>query len=137
MSVIDMVFEGGGAKGMVFVGALDELLRDSNHSTGRLLGTSAGAITAVLLAARYTVDEMQAALAEKNEAGRSVFESFMGIPSAFSSEQGREARRQKRQRNRRVCAATQRQPGQRREMRWKLRSWPRCPGPAPYCAGQP
>ena len=87
MSVIDMVFEGGGAKGMVFVGALDELLRDSNHSTGRLLGTSAGAITAVLLAARYTVDEMQAALAEKNEAGRSVFESFMGIPSAFSSEQ--------------------------------------------------
>lgn len=87
MSVIDMVFEGGGAKGMVFVGALEELLRDGKHSAGRLLGTSAGAITAVLLAARYTVAEMQAALVEKDSKGRPVFESFMGVPAPFSTQQ--------------------------------------------------
>jgi NTE family protein len=49
----DLVFEGGGAKGMVFVGALEEYF-SRGHSAGRLLGTSAGAITAVLLAAGYT-----------------------------------------------------------------------------------
>jgi predicted acylesterase/phospholipase RssA len=84
-----MVFEGGGAKGMVFVGALEELLRDGSHSAGRLLGTSAGAITAVLLAARYSAAEMQAALVEKDAAGRPVFESFMGMPTPFTSEQVR------------------------------------------------
>ncbi len=89
MSVIDMVFEGGGAKGMVFVGALEELFRDGSHSSGRLLGTSAGAITAVLLAAGYSVAEMQAALVEKDTAGHSVFESFMGIPAPFTSDQVR------------------------------------------------
>ena len=41
----DMVFEGGGAKGMVFVGALEVILAQG-HTHGRLLGTSAGAITA-------------------------------------------------------------------------------------------
>ena len=46
----DMVFEGGGAKGMVFVGAMQVFL-SQNHTYGRLLGTSAGAITAALLAA--------------------------------------------------------------------------------------
>jgi NTE family protein len=46
----DMVFEGGGAKGMVFVGAMQEF-ESRGHSHDRLLGTSAGAITAALLAA--------------------------------------------------------------------------------------
>ncbi len=86
MSVIDLVFEGGGAKGMVFVGALEELLRDGKHSTGRLLGTSAGAITAALLAADYSVPEMLAALVEKDDAGRPVFEAFLGAPARFDEE---------------------------------------------------
>lgn len=46
----DLVFEGGGAKGMVFVGACEEFFR-RGHSFDRLLGTSAGASTATLLAA--------------------------------------------------------------------------------------
>lgn len=91
MSVIDMVFEGGGAKGMVFVGALEELFRDGGHSTGRLLGTSAGAITAVLLAAGYSAAEMQAALVEKDANGHSVFASFMGAPAPFTSDQVRDS----------------------------------------------
>jgi predicted acylesterase/phospholipase RssA len=78
----DLVFEGGGAKGMVFVGALDAFFK-RRHGPGRLLGTSAGAITAVLLAAGYTPAKMLKALSE-TENGRSVFAGFMGDPEPFS-----------------------------------------------------
>lgn len=74
----DMVFEGGGAKGTVFVGAM-QVFESLGHTPGRLLGTSAGAITAALLAAGYTAQEMQEGLAEKKD-GRSVFSDFMAIP---------------------------------------------------------
>ena len=57
----DLVFEGGGAKGMVFVGALQEFER-LGHTAGRLLGTSAGAIIASYLAAGFTASEMLRAL---------------------------------------------------------------------------
>ena len=77
----DMVFEGGGAKGMAFVGAL-RALQDNNHTSGRLVGTSAGAITATLIAAGYTADMMEAALGEKDNKGRPVFERFMDRPKA-------------------------------------------------------
>lgn len=78
----DLVFEGGGAKGMVFVGAMQEF-EARGHKTGRLLGTSAGAITATLLAAGYTSSEMLAALDEKLPDGSSVFTSFMAPPGTF------------------------------------------------------
>lgn len=81
----DLVFEGGGAKGMVFVGACDEFF-SRGHSFDRLLGTSAGAITATLLAAGYGPGEMGDALAEK-EGGRSVFASFMGPPAPFTEDE--------------------------------------------------
>ena len=81
----DLVFEGGGAKGMVFVGAMEEFF-NRQHSAGRLLGTSAGAITAVLLAAGYTPAKMLEALNEK-ENGRSVFTGFMGDPEPFTKEE--------------------------------------------------
>jgi len=74
----DMVFEGGGAKGMVFVGAM-QAFESRGHTHGRLLGTSAGAITASLLAAGYTSPEMLDALAERKD-GRSVFAGFMSTP---------------------------------------------------------
>jgi NTE family protein len=80
----DLVFEGGGAKGMVFVGALDEFTQ-RGHTPGRLLGTSAGAITATLLAAGYTVAEMQAALAEQTN-NAPVFATFMGQPAPLPLE---------------------------------------------------
>ena len=81
----DLVFEGGGAKGMVFVGACEEFFR-RGHTFDRLLGTSAGAITAALLAAGYTPDEMLAALTEKED-GRAVFAGFMGQPHPFTDEE--------------------------------------------------
>jgi predicted acylesterase/phospholipase RssA len=82
--IYDLVFEGGGAKGMVFVGACEELAA-RQHSFGRLLGTSAGAITATLLAAGYSPAEMLEALAEKGEDGKSVFSTFMGQPHDFTA----------------------------------------------------
>jgi predicted acylesterase/phospholipase RssA len=85
----DLVFEGGGAKGFVFVGALEEFYRRT-HTAGRLLGTSAGAITAVLLAAGYSPEKMLEALNEK-ENGQSVFNGFMGEPEPFTKKQIRES----------------------------------------------
>ncbi len=86
MSTIDLVFEGGGAKGMVFIGALDVLFREAGHSHGRLLGTSAGAITALALAAGYTVPELEAALTEKDAQGKPIFVGFLGDPPPFDAE---------------------------------------------------
>jgi len=81
----DLVFEGGGAKGMVFVGALQEF-EARGHKPGRLLGTSAGAIVATLLAAGYSSSEMLAALDEKQANGKSVFSSFMASPGPFDQD---------------------------------------------------
>jgi NTE family protein len=82
MMRFDLVFEGGGAKGMVFVGAYEEFVK-RGHTFGRLLGTSAGAITAVLLAAGYSTEELQESLNEQ-ENGKSVFAGFMGPPPPFT-----------------------------------------------------
>ncbi|NOQ15090.1 MAG: patatin, partial [Methyloprofundus sp.] len=46
MQEYDLVFEGGGAKGSVFVGALEVFFKNERRKSRRLLGTSAGAITA-------------------------------------------------------------------------------------------
>ncbi|MEZ4516941.1 MAG: patatin-like phospholipase family protein [Chloroflexota bacterium] len=82
----DIVFEGGGAKGMVFVGALAEFSA-RGHEYGRLLGTSAGAIAATFVAAGYTVDEMRLALSETDATGRPMFASFMERPHPFTREE--------------------------------------------------
>lgn len=81
----DLVFEGGGAKGMAFVGACQEFF-ERGHSFDRLLGTSAGAIAATLLAAGYTPEEMLEALTEK-EGGKSLFAAFMGPPPPFTEKE--------------------------------------------------
>ena len=86
MSTIDLVFEGGGAKGMVFIGALDVLFEEAGHTHGRLLGTSAGAITAMALAAGYTVPELNAALTEADGEGNPIFMSFLGNPPPFDAD---------------------------------------------------
>ena len=79
----DLVFEGGGAKGMVFVGALRELER-RGHTFGRFLGTSAGAIMATFAAAGLTTPEMLEALKEKDADGVPVFQQFLGRPRPFT-----------------------------------------------------
>src|SRR5450432_3601591 len=88
MAQFDMVFEGGGAKGSVFVGAL-EVLQQNGHTHRRLIGTSAGAITATLVAAGYEPQEMLAAVNERLPNGKPGFSSFMDPPVAsdFSAAQ--------------------------------------------------
>lgn len=78
----DLVFEGGGAKGIVFVGALLEF-EQRGHTFDRLLGTSSGAITAALLAAGYDSSALLAALNE-HENGQPVLAGFMGPPDPFN-----------------------------------------------------
>lgn len=82
----DLVFEGGGAKGIVFVGAL-KAFEEQQHQFGRLVGTSAGAITVALLAAGYDSAELTQVLLEKDAEGNSVFEAFMGEPGPYTEEE--------------------------------------------------
>ena len=79
----NLVFEGGGAKGLVFVGAMQEFER-RGHTYGRLLGTSAGAITAALLAANYSAAEMLTQVNEKMPNGAPRFSSFMDVAEAIA-----------------------------------------------------
>jgi len=78
----DLVFEGGGAKGAVFVGAL-QAFEARGHSIGRVIGTSAGAITAAVVAAGYTSDHLLESVKEKLPDGKPVFSSFMDVPAGF------------------------------------------------------
>jgi predicted acylesterase/phospholipase RssA len=78
----DLVFEGGGAKGVAFVGALQAFERHG-HKPRRLIGASAGSITACLIAAGYNSRENLEALNEKLPDGRSRFEGFMDTPTIY------------------------------------------------------
>jgi predicted acylesterase/phospholipase RssA len=82
MAVFDVVFEGGGAKGSAFVGALTALA-ENGHSIRRLIGTSAGAITATTVAAGYSPAELLALVTEKLD-GKPRFATFMDRPAAAS-----------------------------------------------------
>ncbi len=55
---VDLVFEGGGVKGIGLAGAVETLER-SGYVAQNLAGTSAGAITAALLAAGYSAAELK------------------------------------------------------------------------------
>lgn len=87
MATFDVVFEGGGAKGVAFAGAL-EVLYQGNHRLARLIGTSAGAITATLCAAGFTPAEMLAAVGERVD-GKPRFTRFMDVPARDSFDAGR------------------------------------------------
>lgn len=76
----DLVFEGGGAKGGAFAGALRAFERHG-HTVRRVIGTSAGSIVAVLVAAGYDAEQCLQALQEKLPDGRSVFASFLDTPT--------------------------------------------------------
>ena len=80
MALFDLVFEGGGAKGACFVGAL-EVLAAAGHKHRRLIGTSAGAITATLLGAGYSAKELLQATSETLPGTTNpIFTTFMDAP---------------------------------------------------------
>jgi NTE family protein len=55
---VDLVFEGGGVKGIGLAGAFS-LLEERGYRAQNVAGTSAGAITAALVAAAYTAAELR------------------------------------------------------------------------------
>lgn len=76
----DIVFEGGGAKGIAFVGAVN-VIESGHHGYRRLVGTSAGAITAALLSVGYSSSELMESLIEKDDFGNPVFSAFLDRPT--------------------------------------------------------
>ena len=83
--VCDLVFEGGGAKGIAFIGAL-AALETVQVRPKRLLGSSAGAITATLLAAGYSAEQLYAAFTERTEDQALKLAQFADVPREFSAE---------------------------------------------------
>lgn len=59
-----LVMKGGGVKGLAYIGALKEL--EKYYRFHWFVGTSAGAIAAVLLAVGYSTNELEKILSEKN-----------------------------------------------------------------------
>lgn len=79
----DLIFEGGGAKGLAHVGAMEAFFA-AGHEEGRLVGTSAGAMTAGLLAAGFSPQDLKEAALERLPDGRPVFAGFMDPPTRFA-----------------------------------------------------
>lgn len=67
-----LIMKGGGIKGLAYVGAIDLLAE--RHRFNWYVGTSAGAVTAVLLGAGFSLDELKGILKEKN------FKDFFDAP---------------------------------------------------------
>jgi predicted acylesterase/phospholipase RssA len=65
-----------------FVGAL-QAFEQHGHVPRRLIGTSAGSITACLIAAGYNSQENLAAINEKTPEGKPRFTSFMDTPTLY------------------------------------------------------
>ncbi len=82
MKTLDIVFQGGGARGLALNGALAALER-SGHAPGRVVGTSAGAITAALVASGYSGEELWATSLELGPTGASRMTEFIGHPQGF------------------------------------------------------
>jgi predicted acylesterase/phospholipase RssA len=79
---LDVVFEGGGMKGAAFAGAV-EILLGKGFKLRRLIGSSAGAITAAFLAAGYEVSELATVLGERvSGSPHRRFSTFLAPPAA-------------------------------------------------------
>eukprot|EP00698_Gefionella_okellyi_P020180 TRINITY_DN6308_c0_g1_i1.p1 TRINITY_DN6308_c0_g1~~TRINITY_DN6308_c0_g1_i1.p1 ORF type:complete len:400 (+),score=107.11 TRINITY_DN6308_c0_g1_i1:65-1201(+) len=80
MAVENLVFEGGGIKGLAFAGAVYALEKCKILPTcKRFAGSSAGAITAALLAAGYTCTELHSQLFQTN--WNSFIHATLGVAS--------------------------------------------------------
>lgn len=85
MTTYDLVFAGGGAKGIVHCGAVKEFV-SQGHTFGRLAGTSAGAITAMLLAAGYDTDAVTATFSEKLADGSNRLNTLLDTATSFDED---------------------------------------------------
>ncbi|VTR97256.1 patatin-like phospholipase family protein [Tuwongella immobilis] len=79
MADFDVILSSGGSKGMAFMGAVEVLQR--KHRVRRVIGTSAGAIGALFLAAGYTAKELIGILGP-NGADRTALAQLLAPPDA-------------------------------------------------------
>ena len=86
MTQFDIVFEGGGAKGVALAGGMKALLA-RGHQYRRLVGTSAGAITATNLAVGYTPEEIRDGSLRKTPDGQSIYTTFSDAPPVLTDEE--------------------------------------------------
>lgn len=82
---LDLVFEGGGAKGLAHVGAIREF-EQRGLRYRRIAGTSAGALVAMFVAAGLTGDEIRAAITQRMPDGTIVMGSFLVVPETFDEQ---------------------------------------------------
>jgi NTE family protein len=87
---LDLVFSGGGAKGIAHIGALMELEK-RGVPYRRLVGTSSGAIMALMLASGYSADEMAAAITERTPEGKIIMSQFLDAPASFRESEIRDS----------------------------------------------
>jgi NTE family protein len=85
LATFDLVFEGGGAKGIALAGGIDALNR-RGHTIGRVIGTSAGAITATNLVLGYSGEEIFSGALEKTADGKSIYSTFADVPKLSDGE---------------------------------------------------
>ncbi|MGB1252031.1 MAG: patatin-like phospholipase family protein [Candidatus Promineifilaceae bacterium] len=83
--VCDLVFEGGGAKGIAFIGAY-AALEAADIRPKRLLGSSAGAIFATLITAGYSAEQLYSTFTDRTDTGASQLAVFADVPDRFSAE---------------------------------------------------
>jgi NTE family protein len=81
----DLVFSGGGAKGIAHIGALMELEK-RGVPYRRIVGTSSGSIMALMLASGYSADEMVVAITERTPDGKIIMAEFLDTPTSFPEE---------------------------------------------------
>lgn len=84
-NLYDIVLEGGGAKGIAFVGAIEEF-ENHNLEARCFIGTSAGSIVATLLVVGYRSQELLDILNERVN-GKSRFSTFTDIAKKDSFSQ--------------------------------------------------
>lgn len=84
-TTLDITFQGGGARGLALNGAMAEL-EAQDFQPGRLVGTSAGAICAVLVAAGYKGPELEQLSLERVN-GHSMMTVLLREPSGFTDQQ--------------------------------------------------
>jgi NTE family protein len=84
----DLIFEAGGARSIVFTGAMQEL-EEHGHTFDRLIGTSAGGIAALLFAAGYHSNEAMEIL-YNSQTQETTFANFLSEPDLLSPQQLRD-----------------------------------------------
>src|SRR5699024_2802384 len=87
---VDAVFEGGGVKGIGFTGAISEIEK-AGYSFENLVGTSAGAIVATLLAVGYSAKEIKEELESLNYElfkDKSTFGRSLGVLCKYGMYKG-------------------------------------------------